>query len=271
MSSVLSRTLNLLELLSRQSQGMELAEIARQLNMPKSAAHRMLTELVEYGYVKQLGDYGQYLLTTKLVALGLSYLSKTGIVDIAQPLLDSLAAKTGELVRLAVIDGNRLTWVARSQGAKSGLRYDPDMGGDARLSCSSSGWAWLSTLTDEQAVFIVAQQGIGKAGEYGPNAPETIQQLLERLQETRQRGYALTEETYAAGLNAMAAPVRLTGQLTMGTLSIAGPSSRMPAARLQELGSELLASAAQLAAASGASHMLSRGNAAAHMRPIYAE
>ena len=41
------------------------------------------------------------MLTTKLVAMGLSYLGNTGIVDIAQPLLDRLAELSGERDQVA--------------------------------------------------------------------------------------------------------------------------------------------------------------------------
>ncbi|MEO6321130.1 MAG: helix-turn-helix domain-containing protein, partial [Polaromonas sp.] len=142
MNGVLERTLGILELLAQHGEGMEMAAIADQLDIPRSAVHRLLADLTRCGYVRQTRDHGDYLLTTKLVSMGLSFLSKSGIVDIAQPLLDRLAEISGELVRLSVVDGNRLTWVARAQGARQGLRYDPDMGSDAQLSCSSSGHAW---------------------------------------------------------------------------------------------------------------------------------
>ena len=144
MSGVLERTLGILELLSRHGEGLELAAIADQLDIPRSGTHRLLADLARCGYVRQTRDHGDYILTTKLVAMGLTYLSNSGIVDIAQPLLNHLAEVSGELARLSVVDGERLTWVARAQGARQGLRYDPDIGSDARLSCSSSGWAWLS-------------------------------------------------------------------------------------------------------------------------------
>ena len=270
MSSVLERTLGMLELLSQQESGMELAALAEQLNMPKSATHRLLADLVRYGYVRQSRDLGEYMLTTKLVSLGLSYLSKTGVVDVAQPLLDRLAEQTGELVRLSVVDGDRLTWVARAQGARQGLRYDPDMGSIARLSCSSSGWAWLSTMSDDDALALVSRQGLGLPAEFGPQAPATLKQLLKALQETRKRGFAVTEETYTGGLNAMAAPVGLVGQLPMGTISVAGPSARLTRERMLALGNDLLSCAAQLAAASGASPLLNRSAAAGRLQPIYA-
>lgn len=270
MSSVLERTLGMLELLSQQESGMELASLSERLNMPKSATHRLLADLIRFGYVRQSRDQGEYMLTTKLVSLGLSYLSKTGVVDVAQPLLDRLAEQTGELVRLSVVDGDRLTWVARAQGARQGLRYDPDMGSIARLSCSSSGWAWLSTMSDDDALALVSRQGLGLPAEFGPNAPATLKKVLSALQETRKRGFAITEETYTAGLNAIAAPVGLAGQLPMGTISVAGPSARFTRQRMEQLGNDLLSCAAQLAAASGASPLLHRSNAASRLQPIYA-
>ena len=270
MSGVLERTLGILELLSQQGQGMELAVLAERLNMPKSAAHRLLTDLVRCGYVRQTRDMGEYVLTTKLVSMGLTYLSKSGVVDVAQPLIDRLAEQTGELVRLSVVDGDRLTWVARAQGARQGLRYDPDMGSIARLSCSSSGLAWLSTMDDDQALALVTRQGLGSREEFGPNAPASLSEFLCALHDTRSRSFSVTEETYTAGLNAMAAPVRLSGQMPMGTLSIAGPSARLTRERMEALGPDLLACAAQLAAASSASPLLSRGPGASRLQPIYA-
>lgn len=270
MNGVLERTLGILELLCAHGEGLELAAIAERLNIPKSAAHRLLADLTRCGYVRQSRELGDYLLTTKLVSMGLSYLSNTGIVDVAQPLLDRLAEFSGELVRLSVVDGDRLTWVARSQGARQGLRYDPDMGSIARLSCSSSGWAWLSTLGDDEALALVSKQGLGLPAEFGPQAPASLQAVLAVVQVTRARGFSITEETYTPGLNAMAAPVRLAGQAPLGTISIAGPSVRFTRERMLALGPDLLAVAAQLAAASGASPVLSRRVSPASLQPIYA-
>ena len=274
MNGVLERTLGILELLAQHGHGLELAAIADQLNIPRSGAHRLLTDLVRCGYVRQMRDHGDYVLTTKLVSIGLSYLSNTGIVDLAQPLLDRLAEISGELVRLSVVDGDRLTWVARAQGARQGLRYDPDMGSDARISCSASGHAWMLALTDEAALALVVQQGLGQVSDYGPNAPTTLQAVMDCVHESRARGYSLTVETFTAGLNAMAAPVRLKGQPPMGVISIAGPSVRLTAEKMQALAPELLSMAAQLAAASGSSPFFNKRlpdlGRQALAQPIYA-
>jgi len=263
MNGILERTLAILELLASQGEPMELGTIAERLQIPRSAVHRLLTDLARCGYVRQLRDHGDYVLTTKLVSIGLIHLSHSGIVDIAQPLLDQLATTSGELVRLSVVDGNRLTWVARAQGARQGLRYDPDMGSDARLSCSASGWALLSALPDDEALALLALQGIGQPKDYGPNAPASIKAVMSAVKTTRQRGYAITLETFTPGLNAMAAVVRLAHQPPLGILTIAGPTVRFSEERMKALAPELLSTAAQLAAASGASPFFrARGQAA---------
>lgn len=274
MNGVLDRTLGILELLAQHGHGLEMAAIADQLNIPRSGVHRLLADLVRCGYVRQTRDHGEYVLTTKLVAMGLSYLSNSGIVDVAQPLLDRLAELSGELVRLSVIDGDRLTWVARAQGARQGLRYDPDMGSDARLSCSASGHAWLMTLSDEQALALVAQQGLGQSSDYGPNAPSSLQEVLQCVKAARERGYSLTVETFTAGLNAIGAPVCLSGQSAMGVVTIAGPSARFTEEKMKAMASELVAMAGQLAAASRASPFFNKrlpdGTRQGMAQPIYA-
>lgn len=276
MNGVLERTLGILELLSQHSEGMELAAIADTLNIPRSAVHRLLADLVRLGYVRQARGHGDYLLSTKLVSMGLTYLSNTGIVDIAQPLLNRLADVSGELVRLSVVDGERLTWVARAQGARQGLRYDPDMGSDARLSCSSSGWAWLSTMTDDAALALVARQGLGLPDQFGPAAPGSLQEVLTAVQATRERGYSITTDTYTAGLSAISAPVRFAGHTAFGVLTIAGPTARFNQERMQALGPELMSTAQQLATLSGASPFFQlttdAGQAAVSdpRKPIYA-
>ncbi|MBV6274343.1 IclR family transcriptional regulator [Alcaligenaceae bacterium CGII-47] len=276
MNGVLERTLGILELLSHQGESMQLATIAEQLNIPKSAVHRLLADLTRLGYVRHRRDRGDYQLSTKLVSIGLTYLSKTGIVDIAQPLINQLAEASGELTRLSVVDGEQLTWVALAQGARQGLRYDPDMGTMARLSCSSSGLAWLATMSEEDALAMVIKQGIGSPEKFGPNAPATLQAVQEAIAETRNRGYSVTIDTYSPGLSAIGAAIRLKGKPAIGALTVAGPTARFTLERMLAAAPALLDTAAQLAAISNSSPFFNFSvgeNGTVHLpkKPIYAE
>ncbi|UCJ15778.1 IclR family transcriptional regulator [Pseudomonas sp. MM211] len=250
--SQIERALNLLENLAGAGD-VPMQTLAEQLQIPKSATHRMLTELVRLGYVRQDPQSSRYRLSTKLVALGFRYLASSG-ADIVQPLLDRLARESGELVRLGVIEGERQTWIAKSQGARSGLRYDPDMGRDAPLRYTASGHAWLASMTDAEALALVARQQIAEDAEFGPNAPHSDEQLLGYLRQARVRGYAAVVETSSLGTCALAAVITHPQHAgVIGVLSIAGPSARMPAERMEELVPSLIESAAELSAASQAS------------------
>lgn len=252
------RALRILETLAAAPEGLPLAAVAGELELPRSAAHRLLGELARCGYVRQLRAQGDYALTTKLPALGLSFLGAAGIVDIAQPIIDRLAETSGELVRLALVDGDRLTFVAKAQGARSGLRYDPDMGIDVRLSCSAGGHAWLMTLSEERATELVARQGFGSPREFGPKAPTTFKALTKVLDEDRRRGFSTIVEMYAPGMTAMAAPVLRRGQETVGVITIAGPLQRLTLERMLQLGPALTAAASELAMASSTSPLFAQ-------------
>ncbi len=258
MSGVMQRTLALLERLAGDVAGLSLASLADDLDMPRSAAHRLLTDLATQGYVRQTQERGHYVLTTKLVSLGLNYLKASGVVDLTQPILDRLAEASGELVRLGVVDVDHITWVSLSQGATSGLRYDPDHGIDVKLSCTSSGVVWLSTLPDDDAIALVSRQGVAKRAEYGPNAPASIDALMKQVRIARKQGIAFTTETYAPGLNAMSTPIVLNGNGTVGVLAMSGPSVRLTEAKMQQWAPELKRAAADVARASAASPLFRR-------------
>lgn len=258
MSIALERGLSVLEHLARHPQGLPITLIAAELDIPLSACHRLLAGLQRRDYVRQARKQGDYVLTTKVVSLGLGFLSSAGIVDIAEPILERLAETSGELVRLSIVDEDRLTWVAKSQGTRqAGQRYDPDMGQDVQLSCTSSGHAWLMTMSDERALELISRQGFGAPGDYGPRAPTTIRAVLGFLHAARVRGYAMIEEVFAPGMAAMAAPVFRRGEV-IGVISIAGPLVRLGTERMRELAPALLAAANELGPISNASSLFGR-------------
>jgi IclR family transcriptional regulator, acetate operon repressor len=256
-STALDRGLSILEHLAGHPGGLPLALVAAELDIPLSGCHRLLGELLRRGYVRQVRQHGDYMLTTKIVSLGLGYLSGAGIVDIAEPLLERLAAASGELVRLSIVDEDRLTWIAKAQGMRKGLRYDPDMGMVAHLSCTASGHAWLLTMSDERAMELVSRQGFGSPEVYGPKAPTTVKALLGFLHAARVRGYSMIDEVFAPGMTAIAAPV-MRRKEAIGVISIAGPRIRLTKERMYALAPELLAAAAELGPISNVSSLFGR-------------
>lgn len=261
MSSALEKSLAILELMAESPDGLQVSAIASQLEMPVSGVHRQLKELARLGYVRQEKNHGNYTLTIKLAAMGLGFLGRSGVTDIAQPILDRLAARSGELIRLSVLEGGDLIWVAVAQGATGGLRYDPgrEQGVVVHLATSAGGQALLSAMSDEDALTHVSKQGMKPTAFVpGSGAPTTIKELLEVLAATRARGYSVSIDSYLEGMAAMAVPVRYGPQQTViGCLSIAGPTVRMNDATIAKFAPILRDSASELGAAAHASQYFS--------------
>lgn len=275
MSSVLEKAFSIIELLVEHPAGLPVSAISAHTGQPISGVHRMLHELIRLGYVRQLHDGGDYALSIKLSALGLGFLGRAGITDVAQPILDRLAGASSELIRLSVIDGRKLTWVAVAQGTTRGLRYDPgqEQGVVVHLATSSGGRAWLASMSDESALELVGAQGFARDGGPAPaqaSKPMGVTDLLEILAQTRKRGYAVAVDTYLLGMAAMAMTVRYHGDgPVLGCLSIAGPAVRMGPDRMEELAPLLRAAADELGYAASGSHyfaatMKALGNAPGH-------
>lgn len=250
------RALGILETLAQYPAGLAPRELASLLKIPHAAAERTVQGLVESGFVFRTPD-GQVRLSVKLAALGLAYLGTSGITDLVQPILDDLAKRTGELVRLAVVESDHLTWVAKSQSAQSGLFYVPHTEPEVYLAATANGQAWLASLSDEQVRAVVKKQGLHRPG-LGPNAPTTIEQLFSQIEQTRRLGYACVTEAYEIGTSAMATAIRKRGVgQPVGTISVAGPTIRMTRERMAEIAPWLQASANELGAAAASSPLFS--------------
>ncbi|GGH59236.1 helix-turn-helix domain-containing protein [Frigidibacter albus] len=257
MTAPIDRTLAVLELLSLHPEGLTLLAVATRLDLPPSATHRLLNDLLRLGYVCQPVPQGPYALTLRLAALGLSWLGRTGLTDMAQPVLDRLAAACGELVRLSVADGDSLVWVAVAQGATSGLRYDParEQGSAASLAYSASGRAWAASLPQDRALSLIAAQGLTPPEGAAQGSQLDLAGMIEVLAQTRAAGHGEAVDCFLDGMAAIAVALPAEGP-SPGCLSIAGPAVRLTAARRAELLPALHAAAEEIMAIAPASQLL---------------
>ena len=243
------RCLAVLEALAVAPDGQALGTLSEQLGMPKSAAHRLLQTLSGRGYVHQDPVTQNYALSLKMAVLGFRYLYARHLPDVAQGVLDRLARETREYCRIAVVENEDLVWVARAQGATQGLRYDPPMGLDVVLHATATGKAWLATLPENEALRIVCARGFATPPGFGRRAVRNVDELREHLADTRARGWGLAVEEGEPGTVAIATVFRASAEPdapVAGTLSVAGPLTRLDDARRRELIPALMRASAEL-------------------------
>ena len=248
-SASVDRCLAMLEALAVAPDGLGLGTLAERLGLPKSAAHRLLQALAGRGYVHQDPVSQAYSMSLKMAVLGFRYLHARRLPDVGQGVLDRLAAETGEYCRIAVLEGEDLVWVARAQGATQGLRYDPPMGLEVVLHATATGKAWLATLPENEALRIVCARGFATPPGFGKRAVRNVDELRAHLDETRRRGYGVAIEEGEPGTVAIAAVFRSSGAAdapVAGTISVAGPLTRLDEARRTAIVPALMRAAAEL-------------------------
>jgi DNA-binding IclR family transcriptional regulator len=228
---LLERCFQLIEFLAEEPRAYRLGVISERLGLQKGAAHRLLAALCDMGWVEQEPETGFYRLTLRLAIMGQRVLLATRIPDLTRPVLQKLAEETQELVRMAIVEGERLSWVVFVQGRRTGLIYQPEMIGRAPLTVTSHGKAWLSTLLPDEAMRIVREEGFPPPGRYGPRAIQSIDAFAAAVDETRARGWGMSYEEGERGIAAIAAPIRPSGPNTpaVATCSVAGPLMRFGA------------------------------------------
>ena len=165
---LLERCFQLIELLAEEPRAFRLGVISERLGLQKGAVHRLLAALCSMGWVEQEPETGFYRLTLRLAIMGQRVLLATRIPDLTRPVLQKLAEESQELVRMAIVEGDGLTWVAFVQGRRTGLIYQPEMIGKVPLTVTANGKAWLSTLPPEEAMRIVRRGGLPAAGALWP-------------------------------------------------------------------------------------------------------
>ena len=247
--AAIDRCLTLLELLAGAAEPVELTELAARLGEAPSAAHRALATLVQRGWVVQDPGNQRYALSLRMSTLAFRNLDARAVPDVVQSVLDRLAATTREHCRLAIVEGEDLVWVARAQGAVSGLRYDPDMGQEIILHATANGKAWLSTLPEAKALEIALTRGRETRRTLGPHAAADVDRLRAALNLAREKGYAVIVSEAEAGIAAMARPFfasDLPGAPVAGTVSVAGPELRIHPDRYEELAAALKVAADEL-------------------------
>lgn len=250
--AAVSRCLDVLECLAGVAGGCELGEIAARLDTARSGVHRILATLLERGWVVQDAVTQRYALSLRLSTLAFHDLDVRLVTDVVQVVLDGLARETHEYCRLAIVEGETVAWVSRAQGAVNGLRYDADMGQEVALHATATGKAWLATLPEERAVRIVCARGFFAHLRLGPRALSTVGELQRHLADTRTRGYAIAIEEAEPGIVALAATFRTEPRPdapVAGTLSVAGPISRITPERYPQIHAALASAVASIESA----------------------
>jgi len=243
--AAVERTMAIVEALVDSKGGALITELADRLSIDKSMVLRIVSGLEQAGYVSRDKRTGTCHLTLKVVALAYRHVGFLEVHDLSLPTLNKLAAATGELVELAIVENGSMVFVAKVEGGSelSALRVISGVGQPVRLHTMSAGKVWLAGLPESEALGLAVKQ------ELSPRTPHSITDVIQmqrELAEVRERGYALNIEEDSLGVSAVAAPVTVRG-VVVAAVVVAAPSSRAKRGRLEEMVPQVRKAAEELA------------------------
>jgi IclR family transcriptional regulator, acetate operon repressor len=226
----LDRALEILRLLGSEPE-MRVTDLARRLEVHKSTVSRLLATLQEHGLVEQNPSTERYRLGYGLVRLAGSVVAELDLARASRPVLEQLAARCGETVNLAILQGDQVVNI--DQIAAPNLVVNVNwVGKQTPLHATSNGKILLAHLPEDERRRLLR----GPLPRLTPRTITDVRTLEKQLRRAAEDGYAFTLEELELGLNAVAAPVYAADGRVLAAVSVAGPAYRVTPQRLAELG-----------------------------------
>lgn len=228
----LTRGLSILEALGKTEGGLTLTDVSRRVDLAPSTTHRLLATLDKMGYVYQAGELGRWYVGLQAFAVGSSFLASRDFVAQSHPYMRRLMEQSGETANLAILDGTEAVFIDQVQ-CRETMRTIVKLGSRVPLHASGVGKAIFGALPDDQIDAIVKVKGLPRITEHTITVTETMWAALRVI---RQRGWSFDDEEHLPGTRCVAASIYNEHAESLGAISIAGPSARLPDARIKQLG-----------------------------------
>lgn len=203
------------------TQTLGVTEIADELRMSKAAVHRVLSSLRSRGLIELDEDFRRYSLGPVAMTLGLSYLARLDVRQLALPELRELSAATNETATLSLRTGDTRVYVDQVTPLREVI-MSVSIGVPFPLHAGASSKAFLAFLPDEQ---VAAYLG-NKLEALTENTITNTHRLDRELRQIRERGWAQSFGERQPGAASVAAPVFDHLGMPIAVLSVCGPAER---------------------------------------------
>ena len=217
----IERAAAILRLLSGRNRRLGVVEMAGELQLPKGTVHGILRTLAVVGFVEQDAESGKYQLGAALLHMGSSYLDGNELRARALNWSDSLAARSGESVRIGTLHEHNVLvvhHVFRPDDSRQALEVG------ALLPTHATAMGKVLLAANRYAAAELAAGGLSR---YTPATITEPDALTAELDDVLERGWAGDAEELVSGEVSLAAPIEDRRGVTVGAIGISGPVERL--------------------------------------------
>lgn len=227
---VLHKTLDIVEAIRQNPQGMFLVDVSRSVSMPKPTVFRILSTLEARGYMTRR-DGGRYVLARKMFSP-----ADPGVVDqllmkTAPPLIERLAAASRETVNLGILDGAEVLIMHAVESPQT-VRMTAKAGNRRHVHTTALGKVLIAETPVEELEQLLKAKGLPRMTR---RSLATIDALIKDLRRVRRRGYAIDDQENEPEGRCVAAKIVGADRRIVAALSISAPAFRMEVRQLKQL------------------------------------
>jgi IclR family transcriptional regulator, acetate operon repressor len=227
---VISKALDVLDMLRNLPGGATLTEISVAVKFPKATVFRMMRTLELRAYVERSKDL-KYRLSSKFYHPSSPEGFTKRSIDVSHPVMSRLVEQFQETVNLGVLDGGEVVVVHAIESPRS-IRMSSKIGNRRHAHSTGLGKVLLAWRDPKEVERIVRVKGLPRLT---PKTITTLEELDRELARVRKKGYAEDREENELQVKCVAVPVRnAQGDLLAG-LSVSGPASRMDAQKIKAI------------------------------------
>lgn len=243
----LERAFAILEEVARNRDGINLADLSKNVGLHNSTTFHLVKTMTQLGYISQVRDSKRYRIGSKLFTLAAGALDESTLLALATPVLETLTAATGESAHFAIRSGNEIIVIARTAG--SGLLQLVDRTGSQRPAHATAlGKVLLAALSDTQVRLFLGETDLRK---YTAKTIVEPDALLREIDQARRKGIAYDDGEFDEEVRCVAVPVHDFAGRVAGAIGISGAVWRLSLQSLQEKAKQVRDAAAALSAQLG--------------------
>ena len=233
------RALDVLLCFTSQTPKLTMSQISERIGINKSTVHRLLSTLEGKRFVERDPTTGVYRPGLRLLQMASLAMEQNNLRRLADPYLQDLRDQYKENVNLAILDGADVVYLDVFEGSQR-VKLAAVPGQRLPAFCTASGKAMLAFLSEDKLKSIL-EKGMPKHTQATIVSPT---EFLQVVGDIRNRGFAMSEQEFEDGINAVAVPIC---DQPIASISIAGPAYRLTHDRMLEIGTDLLVTAKNIA------------------------
>ena len=224
------RALQILECFDDEHPERGISEIAQAVDLHKATAYRIVTTLVNYGYLEWAAEGQKYRLGLELTNLGFKVIRRMDLRHEALPYMKELVQEWDETCDLSIFDQGRVFYIEVLRGNHA-LTISAAVGQRLPVHCTASGKLFLAFLPEAELNAILNHP----MDAYTDNTVTSRDELFDQLEKIRNQGYAVDYEEYELGICAVAAPIFNRRGSVIAAIGGPSPTSRMTPERIMEI------------------------------------